>query len=165
MRQGAHALPISYNSENKRQVLRRPPAALQLFFKCWHTEDVIYYFILLCKTWASITSPPWTYKLRLVMPAPPRFPDVSSISCVTVITKLISCGVDLGTNRHQRWKCDNAVFGRLYCTSAVTHSDVCKRKGNTCDQSEHLSISRSVLEHLLTDSLLQSIQIRVSMMW
>ena len=62
MRQGAHALPISHNSENKSQVMRRPPAALQLFFKCWHTVDIIYYFILLCKAWVSITSLPWTYK-------------------------------------------------------------------------------------------------------
>jgi hypothetical protein len=28
-----HALPISYKNENKRQVLRRPPAGLQLFFQ------------------------------------------------------------------------------------------------------------------------------------
>jgi hypothetical protein len=47
MWQGAHALPISYNNENKREGLRRPPAGLQLFFKCWHTEGIIYYFTLL----------------------------------------------------------------------------------------------------------------------
>jgi hypothetical protein len=48
MWQGAHALPISHNNENKMQVLRRSPVALQLFFKCQHTEGIIYYFTLLC---------------------------------------------------------------------------------------------------------------------
>ena len=70
MWQGAHVLPISYNYENKREVLRRPPTGLQLFFKSWHTEGIIYYFTLLCQAWALIASPPWTYKLRPVIPAP-----------------------------------------------------------------------------------------------
>jgi hypothetical protein len=58
MWQGAHALPISYNNENKREVLRRPPAGLQLFFKFWHTEGIIYYFTLLCQAGASIARLP-----------------------------------------------------------------------------------------------------------
>src|SRR5882762_8130748 len=61
MWQGAHVLPISYNYENKREVLRRPPTGLQLFFKCWHTTLRVY-IIFNCKSCPEVTNSIRSYR-------------------------------------------------------------------------------------------------------
>ena len=97
MWQEAHALPISYNNENKMQVLRRLPANLQLFSNAGTLRKL--YIILHCfarferqlQVHPELANSIWSYQccpdFLMVLPNP-----VSLTSWTTIIISPVQCG-------------------------------------------------------------------------
>ena len=59
------------------QLLNRCLTELHLLINGWQTDEGWYSILFIYNAWESVPRQLCTYKLRLVIPAPRRFPDVA----------------------------------------------------------------------------------------
>jgi hypothetical protein len=76
---GDQLLPLGYNDLVKIQLLSKQTTELHCMVIYWRPDEYLYDIIFLYYVRTQTAKLPCTYKLRPVIPASPRFPDVTTM--------------------------------------------------------------------------------------